>query len=578
MPSLPQFGDSENNLIAKIAINTGPNPPTRGDGRWNLLYKVVQNTYETAVNGSGRISGEVQTYNDLPVTLNDPPLRSVYIVLESTGIPLINRHPSGLYTRISNNGNLSDWLYAGDLSDGATGATGPQGDPGGATGVQGATGLTGATGPIGATGVPSVATRISTTSNVIGTGNKTFIYESANVPWGNGMRVRATRGESFWMEGVIVASNPTTITIDVDTTDGTGAFTYWVIALPPAQSGATGATGIQGATGATGAGATGATGVAGNDGATGATGVAGSNGATGATGVGATGATGPAGTSTPTDVQIFTSSGTWTKPAGARSVDVLVIAGGGGGASGRVNAGQIGGGGGAGGGLTFRTQIPASSLLATESVTVGAGGAGGNAVTGPNAQGLAGTAGGDSSFGAIGGSVFYPWVYAGGGGGGTGSGSSGTGGGSNGRNVNPGGAGGTGSIASAGGAGGTAAISAAGGGSGGGCNLSGSWFIGGNGQWVLGNNPLTSGGQALGGQTEGAAGANGTSMGSYIHAGGGGGGGAGGVTVNAGSGGNGGLYGGGGGGGGCQGTQGSVLTSGAGGNGAQGIVIVTTYF
>jgi hypothetical protein len=310
----------------------------------------------------------------------------------------------------------------------------------------------------------------------------------------------------------------------------------------------------------------------------GATGVAGNDGATGATGVGATGATGPAGTSTPTDVQIFTSSGTWTKPAGARSVDVLVIAGGGGGASGRVNAGQIGGGGGAGGGLTFRTQIPASSLLATESVTVGAGGTGGNAVTGPNAQGLAGTSGGDSSFGAIGGSAFSPWVYAGGGGGGTGSGSSGTGGGSNGRNVNPGGAGGTGSIASAGGAGGATAISAAGGGSGGGCNLSGSWFIGGNGQWVLGNNPLTSGGQALGGQTEGAVGANGSTMGSYIHAGGGAGGGAGGVAVNAGRGGNGGLYGGGGGGGGCQGTQGSVLTSGAGGNGAQGIVIVTTYF
>jgi len=313
-------------------------------------------------------------------------------------------------------------------------------------------------------------------------------------------------------------------------------------------------------------------------GATGATGTQGDTGATGATGVGATGATGPAGTSTPTDVQIFTSSGTWTKPVGARSVDVLVIAGGGGGASGRVNAGQIGGGGGAGGGLTFRTQIPASSLLATETVTVGAGGTGGNAVTGPNAQGLAGNAGGDSSFGAIGGSAFYPWVYAGGGGGGTGSGSSGGGGGSNGRNVNPGGAGGTGSIASAGGAGGTTAISAAGGGSGGGCNIAGSWFIGGNGQWVLGNNPLTSGGQALGGQTEGAVGANGSTMGSYIHAGGGAGGGAGGVTVNAGMGGNGGLYGGGGGGGGCQGTQGSVLTSGAGGNGAQGIVIVTTYF
>jgi hypothetical protein len=36
MPLLPQFGDSKNNLIAKIAINTGPNPPLRGDGMWNL--------------------------------------------------------------------------------------------------------------------------------------------------------------------------------------------------------------------------------------------------------------------------------------------------------------------------------------------------------------------------------------------------------------------------------------------------------------------------------------------------------------------------------------------------------------
>jgi hypothetical protein len=32
MPSLPKFGDSENNLIAKIAINTGPNLPLVGDG------------------------------------------------------------------------------------------------------------------------------------------------------------------------------------------------------------------------------------------------------------------------------------------------------------------------------------------------------------------------------------------------------------------------------------------------------------------------------------------------------------------------------------------------------------------
>lgn len=161
MPAIPKFGDSENNLIAKIAINTGPSLPRVGDGRWNLLYKVCQNTYGSAMNG-GYINGEVQTYADLPIDIGAPPLRSTYIVLESTGIPLINRHPAGLYIRIANNGDLSDWLYAGDLSDGATGATGASGATGevgatgdiGATGVQGATGIgvTGATGDIGATG------------------------------------------------------------------------------------------------------------------------------------------------------------------------------------------------------------------------------------------------------------------------------------------------------------------------------------------------------------------------------------------------------------------------------------------
>jgi hypothetical protein len=165
MPLLPKFGDSENNLIAKIAINTGPNLPLVGDGRWNLLYKVVQNTYENAVSGSGRISGEVQTYNDLPITLNDPPLRAVYLVLESTGIPLINRKPSGLYVRIANNGELSDWLYAGNLSDGATGATGPAGDVG-ATGDTGATGLSGTDGATGATGPTEDAITALPTSSV----------------------------------------------------------------------------------------------------------------------------------------------------------------------------------------------------------------------------------------------------------------------------------------------------------------------------------------------------------------------------------------------------------------------------
>lgn len=109
MPLLPQFGDSKNNLIAKIAINTGPNPPLRGDGMWNLLYKVCQNTYESAINGS---IGDVRIYSDLPIEINNPPVKSIYLVRESSGIPLINSREAGLYIRVTNKGDLSDWIKA----------------------------------------------------------------------------------------------------------------------------------------------------------------------------------------------------------------------------------------------------------------------------------------------------------------------------------------------------------------------------------------------------------------------------------------------------------------------------------
>jgi len=129
MPILPHLGDSENNLLAKAVNNTGPNSPVHGDGRWNLLYKLCQNTYQAAVRNN-IIDGEVQTYYDLPITQGNPPLQSVYLVLEAVGVPLINRHPAGLYARTQNAGNLSDWVYVGDLNVGTTGATGATGETG----------------------------------------------------------------------------------------------------------------------------------------------------------------------------------------------------------------------------------------------------------------------------------------------------------------------------------------------------------------------------------------------------------------------------------------------------------------
>lgn len=69
----------------------------------------------------------------------------------------------------------------------------------------------------------------------------------------------------------------------------------------------------------------------------------------------------------------FTGSGTWTKQDGLQSVDVEVQGGGGSGGSGN-SADNAAGSGGAAGGYA-RKYIAAAALGATESVTVGAGGA-----------------------------------------------------------------------------------------------------------------------------------------------------------------------------------------------------------
>lgn len=93
------------------------------------------------------------------------------------------------------------------------------------------------------------------------------------------------------------------------------------------------------------------------------------------------------------DVQVFTATGTWTKPARCKRVDVEVQGGGGGsGGCAATGAGQtaLTGGGGAGG--YSRKSFLATALSSSETVTVGAGGNGGAA--GNNN----GTGGGDSSF------------------------------------------------------------------------------------------------------------------------------------------------------------------------------------
>jgi hypothetical protein len=91
------------------------------------------------------------------------------------------------------------------------------------------------------------------------------------------------------------------------------------------------------------------------------------------------------------DVQTFDASGTWTKPASGSMARIQVWGGGGGAGRGTRNDYHSGGGGGGYNEIT----VPLSTLAATETVTIGAAGAGRTGSTGN------GTAGGNSSFGSV---------------------------------------------------------------------------------------------------------------------------------------------------------------------------------
>jgi hypothetical protein len=92
-------------------------------------------------------------------------------------------------------------------------------------------------------------------------------------------------------------------------------------------------------------------------------------------------------------ITLVTASGDWTKPAGLKAALVKLVGGGGGGGGVEATNGtQVTSGSGGGGGWSEKL-IPASALDATETVTIGAGGAGAGGYN-------SGVAGGTTSFGA----------------------------------------------------------------------------------------------------------------------------------------------------------------------------------
>lgn len=297
------------------------------------------------------------------------------------------------------------------------------------------------------------------------------------------------------------------------------------------------------------------------------------------------------GSGTPEDVQVFTSSGTWTKPSGSpKQTDVMCIGGGGGGGSGAVVASgtAASGGGGGGGGSLVEMLFPTSALTSTVTVTIATAANGGAAVTATGA-GHAGTNGSNSTFGS------YLTAYGGGNGGAGSSGASSQGGsgagllsaasgitkgsvcagqqttGASGGDTAcaTGGSAGAGTAsAAAGNSGGNSLTGGSGGGSGGGVTTTPTAQSGGT-SGAVGNAAAVNGGGA---GTAGTAGSIG--VGAYA-AGTGGGGGGSSITANAGAGGNAAIGGGGGGGGVALN---GIGNSGAGGTGGAGECVVTTTY
>ena len=213
--------------------NAGP----VGGMRWassvgGTTFNISGATTTNPLGYSVNIDGITQDPNDYFITAGFP-----YVLTMSTSVP------SGSTIVIT---SLNGIQGASGLV-GASGATGQIG-PVGFTGSTGASGLSGLN---GATGISPVIVRQSFTTHDITLGYKQFYYNpTAPIGWTYGTRLRAVANSAYpydWVEGNVIEVNNSWVKLWVDTVQGSGNFSDWMIGIAgDGGLGATGSTGIQG--------------------------------------------------------------------------------------------------------------------------------------------------------------------------------------------------------------------------------------------------------------------------------------------------------------------------------------------
>ncbi|MET4601079.1 hypothetical protein ABIB90_000530 [Bradyrhizobium sp. JR4.1] len=224
----------------------------------------------------------------------------------------------------------------------------------------------------------------STTSLVIGTGSKAFTTQSG-LAYQNGARVRATsNGDAAkWMEGVATYSG-TTLTINVDKTNGTGTFADWNFNVA-GQFGAGDVTSSNNLSEYAATAATALGNLAGVSYGAAQTLTAGQKDQASAN----------IGTVRAVRIQTFVVSGTYTPNANMLYCTIECQGGGGSGGSCVAGSGAYTTGSGGGGGAYARKTVSRATVGASQTVTIGAGGAA------PAAGANSGAAGGTTSVGAL---------------------------------------------------------------------------------------------------------------------------------------------------------------------------------